>query len=89
MTPADPTPADPTHDEVLDLLRGAIATVLELDPMSVTRETRFVQDLAADSLAIVQIVDVLEETAGLSLDDGVLDDLLTVGDAVDHVLARR
>ena len=78
-----------TPDEVLDLLRGAIATVLELDPMSVTRETRFVQDLAADSLAIVQIVDVLEESAGLSLDDGVLDDLMTVGDAVDHVLARR
>ena len=35
----------PTADEVLAVVQGAVATVLELDPASVTRETRFREDL--------------------------------------------
>ena len=82
-----------TGDEVLGLLRGAIATVLELDPTTVGPGTRFVEDLAADSLAIVEIVEVLEEELArrtgrpVRLEDEDLDALCTVSDAVAQVLA--
>ena len=84
----------PTADEVLAVVQGAVATVLELDPASVTRETRFREDLQADSLALVEIVEILEETLaprarpGFHVEDEDLDGLTSVGDAVDYAVAR-
>ena len=83
-----------TSDEVLALVQRACATVLELDPATVTRETRFVDDLRADSLALVEIVEIVEETLapharpGFHIEDEDLEGLTTVGEAVDHALAR-
>ena len=83
-----------TPDEVLKVVQDAVATVLERDPASVGRQTRFREDLAADSLALVEIVEIVEETlaplaaAGFHIDDEDLDGLSTVGEAVDYALAR-
>jgi acyl carrier protein len=83
-----------THDEVLAVVQAAVATVLELDPASVTRTTSFTDDLRADSLALVEIVEIVEETLaprarpGFHIEDEDLDGLATVGDAVDYALAR-
>lgn len=83
-----------TADEVLAVVQAAVATVLERDPTSVTRETRFKADLAADSLALVEIVEILEEElaprarAGFHIEDEDLDSLSTVGEAVDYAVAR-
>ena len=83
-----------TADEILAVLQGAVATVLELDPASVNRETRFKADLKADSLALVEIVEIVEETlaplarAGFHIEDEDLDAMVTIGDAVDYALAR-
>ena len=81
-------------EEVLALVQQACATVLELDPASVTRETRFVDDLRADSLALVEIVEIVEESLaplarlGFHIEDEDLDGLATVGEAVDYAVAR-
>jgi acyl carrier protein len=82
-----------TETQLLDLLRSAIATVLEVDPAALTRDTRFVADLRADSLALVEIVEILEEDlsrehTGFRIEDEHLDDLVTLGDAVDYARAR-
>ena len=83
-----------THDQVLAVVQAAIATVLELDPTTVTRETRFRDDLQADSLGLVEIVEILEEELaprarpGFHIEDEDLDGLGTVGEAVDYALAR-
>lgn len=83
-----------TPDEVLAVLRAAVAAVLERDPTSVTRESRFRQDLGADSLALVEIVEIVEEEltprarAGFHVEDGDLGALTTVGDAVDYALGK-
>lgn len=80
--------------EVLAVVRQAVATVLELDPVSVSRATRFREDLQADSLALVEIVEMVEEALsprgrpGFHLDDEDLDGLRTVGEAVDYALTR-
>ncbi len=81
-------------DQVLAVVAEAVATVLEVPASSVTRETRFTEDLRADSLALVEIVEIVEETLaprardGFHIDDEDLDDLQTVGQAVDYAVAR-
>jgi acyl carrier protein len=83
-----------TPDEVLAVVQSAVATVLEVEPSTVTRQTRFREDLRADSLALVEIVEIVEETlaprarAGFHIEDEDLDALTTVGEAVDYAVAR-
>ncbi|MDX6216820.1 MAG: acyl carrier protein [Frankiales bacterium] len=82
-----------TAEQVLDLLRSAVVTVLEVDGASLGRGTRFVDDLQADSLALVEIVEIVEEDLtraqpGFRIADEDLDRLLTLGDAVDYAVAR-
>ncbi len=83
-----------TPEQVLGVVKQAVATVLELDPSTVGRETRFRADLQADSLALVEIVEIVEETLaplakpGFHIDDEDLDRLTTVGEAVDYAVLR-
>ena len=83
-----------TAEQVLAVVQAAIATVLEVDPTTVTRETRFRDDLQADSLGLVEIVEIVEEELaprarpGFHIEDEDLDGLRTVGEAVDYALAR-
>jgi acyl carrier protein len=83
-----------TPEQVLAVVQSAVATVLERDPATVTRETRFKEDLEADSLALVEIVEIVEEElapqarAGFHIEDEDLDALTTVGEAVDYAVAR-
>ena len=80
--------------DVLAVVQQAVATGLECDPASVTRATRFREDLQADSLALVEIVEIVEESlapraaAGFHIEDEDLDGLTTVGEAVDYAVAR-
>ena len=51
----------------------------------VTRETKIVEDLGADSLDVVELLMALEDEFGLSLPDEVAMQLKTVGDIVDYI----
>jgi acyl carrier protein len=87
------TASPPTADEVLAVVRGAVATVLEVDPAGVDAGTRFREDLQADSLALVEIVEIVEEelagrAPGFHVEDEELDGLRTVGEAVDLAVRR-
>jgi acyl carrier protein len=80
-------------DEVLAIVRAHLAEILEIPEDSIARESRFAEDLEADSLALIELVEALEEdlgerTVGFSVDDDDLADLKSVGDAVDYVVAR-
>ena len=80
-------------DDVLAIIRERLAEILEIDEEVITREAAFADDLGADSLALIELVEVLEEdigerTVGFTFDDEDLAELRTVGDAVDYVMAR-
>ena len=80
-------------DDVLALIRERLSEILEIEESSITRDAAFVDDLGADSLALIELVEALEEdigerTVGFSFDDEDLAELHTVGDAVDYVMAR-
>lgn len=80
-------------EEVLRILRERLAEILEIDEDRITLASNFTEDLGADSLALIELVEALEEelgerTVGFSIDDEDLGDLHTVQDAVDYVVAR-
>ena len=80
-------------DAVFRLIRDRLAEILEIDESRITLDSNFVADLDADSLALIELVEALEEelgkrTVGFSIDDGDLGDLHTVREAVDYVMAR-
>jgi acyl carrier protein len=78
---------------VFALIRDQLADILEADPSTITEGASFVEDLDADSLALIELVEGLEEelgerTVGFRIDDEDLEDLRTVRDAVDYVYAK-
>ena len=77
-----------TPEQVFAAVREAIVTVMEVEPGSITRATRLVEDLRCDSLALVEIAEILEELLPVTIDDPDLDDISTVGEAVDYAAAR-
>ena len=78
-----------TPDEVFAAVREAVVTVMEVEPGTVSRDTRLVEDLRCDSLALVEIAEIMEERlAPLRIEDADLDDIATVGQAVDYAVAR-
>jgi len=83
----------PEREEVFDLIRNQLADILELDPSQVAESSSFVDDLGADSLALIELVEALEEelsdrTVGFRIEDEDLEDLKTVRDAIDYVMER-
>jgi acyl carrier protein len=80
-------------DEVYRILRERLAEILEIDEDRIKLESSFTVDLDADSLALIELVEALEEelgerTVGFTIDDEDLGDLRTVQEAVDYVVAR-
>ena len=79
--------------EVFELIRDRLADILEIEPVAIAEGASFSEDLSADSLALIELVEALEEelgerTVGFRIDDEDLEDLRTVRDAVDYVVAK-
>lgn len=84
---------DLDRQQVFELIRDRLADILEIDPATITEQASFADDLSADSLALIELVEALEEelaerTVGFRIDDEDLEDLKTVRDAVDYVVAK-
>jgi acyl carrier protein len=85
MDPGNSTGLD--RSRVGALIRSHLADELEIDPASITEATRFRDDLDADSLDLYTLVQELEDTYGVRMSDEEAAKILTVGQAVDFVLA--
>jgi acyl carrier protein len=77
-----------TRDEVLELIRAHLADELQVDPARVTEQTHFKRDLEADSLDLYTLVQELEDSYGVRISDEEAAKILTVGQAVDFVMAH-
>jgi acyl carrier protein len=76
------------REEVLKLVRDHLSTELEVSPEKIQPETRFREDLDADSLDLYELVMELEDRYGIRVSEEEAADIKTVGDAVDFVCAR-
>ena len=74
--------------EALDAIREVAVEVLSVEPATVTEAARFKEDLEADSLDLVELVMGLEERFDISVPEEDLENVATVGQAVDLVIGK-
>jgi len=77
-----------TRDQVFGLIRDQLADELDVEPEAIGPDTRFKEDLEADSLDLYTLVQELEDSYGVAMSDEQAAQILTVGQAVDFVLAH-
>jgi acyl carrier protein len=76
------------REEVMALVRNHLSTELEVSAERIQPETRFREDLDADSLDLYELVMELEDRYGIRVSEEEASGIETVGDAVDFVTAR-
>jgi acyl carrier protein len=77
-----------TREDVFTLIRNHLADELDVDAGQITEDTRFKEDLDADSLDLYTLVQELEDSYGVKMSDEQAAQILSVGQAVDFVLAH-
>jgi len=77
-----------SREQVFELIRAHLADELDVDADAITLETRFKEDLEADSLDLYTLVQELEDTYGVTMSDEQAAKILTVRQAVEFVLAQ-
>ena len=71
------------RDRIVEIVREVLS--LESDEPSITGETRFVDDLGAESLDMAQLVMALEEEFEIDIPDEEAEKIVNVKDAVDYI----
>jgi acyl carrier protein len=77
-----------TREQVFALIQAHLADELDVEPSAIGEGTRFREDLEADSLDLYTLVQELEDIYGVRMSDEQATQILTVGQAVDFVLAN-
>ena len=76
------------NEEVLEKVKAIIAELLDIDESEITAESRFREDLEADSLDLVELIMEFEEAFGSEISDEDAQKITTVGEAVKYVSER-
>jgi acyl carrier protein len=66
-------------------VKEIIVEQLGANETEVTPEAKFVDDLGADSLDLVELVMALEEEYNMEISDEDAEKILTVGDAIEYI----
>lgn len=79
------------RDELMDFVKEQFAVILEIDPSEITEDSDLA-DIDADSIDLIEVVNAVERTYGLQIEEQELYDIVTVGEFLDVVeveLARK
>ena len=74
--------------EQFERIKAIIVEQLGVDPVKVTMEARFREDLEADSLDLVELIMAFEDEFGGEISDEDAQKIKTVGQAVEYLTAR-
>jgi acyl carrier protein len=77
-----------TREDVFSLIQNHLADELDVDAGRIEESTRFKEDLEADSLDLYTLVQELEDSYGVKMSDEQAAQILSVGQAVDFVIAH-
>ena len=73
---------------MLEKIKGMIADQLLIDANDISESSRFVEDLKADSLDVVQMLIALENEYGFTFEEEEMSKIRTVGDAVKLITEK-
>jgi len=74
---------------MFEQVRDIVAEQLSVEKNQVSMESRFIEDLGADSLDMVELVMAFEEKLGIHIEDEEAEKIQSVGDAVKFVEAKK
>ena len=74
--------------DIADKVADIISQQLDVDADAIKDEASFIDDLGADSLAIVELVLAFEEQFDIDIPDEDTEKIRTVGDAVSYITAK-
>lgn len=72
---------------LIDDVTEVVVEQLDVEASTVKLESRFAEDLNADSLDVVELVMALEEKFDIEIPDSEAESIQTVGDAVKYIEA--
>ncbi|WP_061776407.1 acyl carrier protein [Levilactobacillus senmaizukei] len=78
-----------TRTEIFDKIADIIADRFETDRDGINEQLNFKQDLDADSIDFVEFVLELEDTFGAEISDEDAENLNTIGEVVDYIVAHQ
>lgn len=83
----------PSRDEIAQLVMARLSEVVAAEPSTIRETARFEEDLAADSLDRIEVIEAVEADlrsrgAPITLPDDVIESMRTVRDAVERVHAH-
>jgi len=68
-------------EKICELIRDQ----LPAEGKEITRESRLVEDLGADSANVMMLIMDIEQEWGITVDDSLLTEVKTVGDIVEYL----
>ena len=71
--------------DIAEKVKEIVAQQLDVDISEVKEEAQFIEDLGADSLAIVELVLAIEEQFEIDIPDEDTEKIATVGDAIKYI----
>lgn len=74
-----------SEKEIFQKLKTIVVDQLGVNEENVTMEATFVDDLAADSLDIVELVMTIEEKFDLEIPDSDAEKIVTISDVVKYI----
>lgn len=74
---------------LFDEVKEVVVEQLNVNPDEVKEEAKFVEDLGADSLDVVELVMALEEKFDLEIPDADAEKIVTVGDALKYIETNK
>ncbi len=73
---------------LLDDIKEVVVEQLSVSADEVKEDAKFVEDLGADSLDVVELVMALEEKFDIEIPDDVAEKIQTVKDVVDYIESK-
>ena len=73
--------------DVFEKVRNIVAEQLDVEPETITTETRF-EDLNADSLDVVEVIMALEDEFGITIPDETAEQMKNIGAAVEFIASE-
>ena len=74
---------------MLEEIKELIIEQLDVESGEITLESKFVEDLGADSLDLMELASSLEEEYGVSIDKEELKKIVKVGDIVELIKIKK
>lgn len=74
--------------KIVNKVKKVIAEKLKIDPSEVVPEASLIDDLGADSLAIVELIMTMEEEWDIEVPDEDAEKLTTVQSVIDYLIAK-